>query len=173
MRALLRLLSHTARRAAYGKAVCGWRRRSRRLMRAARFAGSSAPRSYLVLAECADLCSADIAVVVFAAFCGENGDCRHRESRGARRVEGRGSEERVPPRSVRFCTRRLSISPRYIPPRQTPPSARAAFWCDSAARRIRQSRMRLAAAKPPPHASCPLCGQLGAAGQVWFILSTN
>ena len=66
-----------ARRAVFGFAEYGRRRRSRRPLRAAREAGSASPRSYLVLAECADLCSADIAVVVFAAFCGENGDCRH------------------------------------------------------------------------------------------------
>ena len=83
------------------------------------------------------------------------------EKAAAHAERGAGAKLCVPSRGVRFwfallfCTRRLSISPQYIPSRQTPPSERAAFWRTRAASRIRLCRIRQAAAKPPPLYALP------------------
>ena len=83
------------------------------------------------------------------------------EKAAAHAERGAGAKLRVPSRGVRFWfallfrTRRLSISPRYIPPRQTPPSERAALpYCAHARSPLRGSRHR--AASPPSPA--PACG---------------
>ena len=86
---------------------------------------------------------------------------------GARRLT-----RQAPSRSVRpAITPTAAFSmPCPLSPRKTPSLTRAALWRTCAARRIRLRRMRQAAAKPPPHSCCPLCGQHGAARSPLCIL---
>ena len=130
--------SALARRAAYGFAVCGWRRRSRRLMPPRLFRGGAARRvsggsSAGVPFYTSPICRSAKDAAFRRRFRGKRGLRKPQRpptrGRGSREAADKPLQEAGAFELLFFFaqTRRLSISSPPLPPRRTPPFPRAAF----------------------------------------------